>query len=124
MTGEAFQKNEKDSQIKEISEINLNKHCWLVSLFKNSSPSEIPIEILTAQDEVENESLQKLCYEMDQMYIEQEFEIEAEHQDLIIVGGNDEEEMVTLELIPENEDQRLPKKPQVQSCITQFFKLF
>ena len=30
--------------------------------------------------------------------------------------------MVTLELIPENEDQRLPKKPQVQSCITQFFK--
>ena len=26
----------------------------------------------------------------------------------IIVGGNDEEEMVTLELIPENEDQKLP----------------
>ena len=56
---------------------------------------------------------------MDQMYIEQEFEIEAEHQNLVIVGGNDEEEMVTLELIPENEDQLLPKKPQVQSCITQ-----
>ena len=31
-------------------------------------------------------SVEKLCYEMDQMYIEQEFEIEAEHQDLIIVG--------------------------------------
>ena len=59
---------------------------------------------------------------MDQMYIEKVFEIEAEHQDFIIVGGNDEEEMVTLELIPENEDQRLPEKPQVQSCITQFFK--
>ena len=67
--------------------------------------SELSLEILTAHDEVENESLQKLCYEMDQMYNEQEFEIEAEHQDLIIVGQNDEEEMVTLELIPENEDQ-------------------
>ena len=50
---------------------------------------------------------------MDQIYVEQEFEIEAEYQDLIIVCENDEEEMVTLELIPENEDQRLPKKPQV-----------
>ena len=46
---------------------------------------------------------------MDQMYIEKVFEIEAEHQDFIIVGGNDEEEMVTLELIPEKEDQQLPK---------------
>ena len=55
---------------------------------------------------------------MDQMYIEQDFGIEAEQQDLIIVGGNDEEEMVTLELIPKNEDQKLPKKPQIQSCIT------
>ena len=46
-----------------------------------------------------------------------EFEFElAEH--LIIVGGNDEEEMSweeeNLELIPENQDQRLLKKPQVQ----------
>ena len=73
-------------------------------------------------DDVESENLQKLCYEMDQMYIEQDFGIEAEQQDLIIVGGNDEEEMVTLELIPKNEDQKLPKKPQIQSCITQFFK--
>ena len=39
---------------------------------------------------------------MDQMYIEQDFEIEAEHQDLVIVGRNDEEEMITLELIPAN----------------------
>ena len=30
--------------------------------------------------------------------------------------------MVTLELIPENEDQKLPKKPQIQSCIAKFFK--
>ena len=43
---------------------------------------------------------------MDQMYIKQDFGIEAEQQDLIIVGGNDEEEMVTLELIPENEDHK------------------
>ena len=72
------------------------QNCWQVSLFKNSSPSEIPIVILTAHDEVESENLQKLCYEMDQMYIEQDFGIEAEQQDLIIVGGNDEEEMVIL----------------------------
>ena len=51
-------------------------------------------------DEVESENLQKLCYEMDHMYIEQDFRIEAEQQDLIIVGGNDEEEMVTLEFSP------------------------
>ena len=60
---------------------------------------------------------------MDQMYIEQDFGIEAEQQDLIIVGGNDEEEMVTLELISETEDQKLPRKPQIQSGITQFFKI-
>ena len=36
--------------------------------------------------------------------------------------GNNEEEMVTLKLIPENEDHQLSKKPQFQSCITQFFK--
>ena len=30
--------------------------------------------------------------------------------------------MVTLELIPENEDQKLPKKPQIQSCIPIFQK--
>ena len=41
---------------------------------------------------------------------------------MIIVPKNDEEEMVTLELIPKNEDQKLPNKPQIQSCITQFFK--
>ena len=39
-----------------------------------------PNEIVTAKQEVENESLQKLCYDMYQMYIEQNFEIEAEHQ--------------------------------------------
>ena len=46
---------------------------------------------------------------MDHMYIEQNFQTEAEHEDLIIVGGNDEEEMVTLELISENEGQQLLK---------------
>ena len=46
----------------------------------------------------------------------------------IILGGNDKEEIVTLELInevevTENEDHKPPKKPQIQSCITQFFKI-
>ena len=50
-------------------------------------------------------------HEMDQMYIEQDFEIEAEHQDLINVGVNDENEMVTRDLIPENKDQQLQKNP-------------
>ena len=90
-----IQKIDKLTEIIYQTQPKVGQHCWQVSLFKNSSSSEIPIEILTAHDEVENESLQKLCYEMDQMYIEQEFEIEAEHQDLIIVGGNDEEKMVT-----------------------------
>ena len=39
-----------------------------------------------------------------------------------LVGENDEDEMVTLEFIPEIEEQKLPEKPQIQSCITQFFK--
>ena len=30
--------------------------------------------------------------------------------------------MVTLEKIPENEDQELPKKPEIQSEITNFFQ--
>ena len=45
--------------------------------------------------EVESESLQKLCYEIDQMYIEQDFSFETETRDLILVGENDEDEMVT-----------------------------
>ena len=98
--------------------------------FKNSSLSEIPNEILTAEKEIESENLQKLCNEMDQMFIEQDFSFEAEAQDLILVGENDEDEMVTLEFIPESEEQKspeieerkLPEKPQIQSCITQFFK--
>ena len=32
------------------------------------------------------------------------------------------DEMVTLEFIPEIGEQKLPEKPQIQSCITQFFK--
>ena len=63
---------------------------------------------------------------MDQMYIEQDFSFEAEAQNLILVGENDEDEMVTLEFIPESEEQKspeieerkLPEKPQIQSCIT------
>ena len=106
------------------------QNCWQVSLLKNSSLTEIPHEILTAEKEIESENLQKLCYEMDQMYIEQDFSFEAEAQDLILVGENDEDEMVTLEFIPESEEQKspemeerkLPEKPQIQSCITQFFK--
>ena len=43
-----------------------------------SADSALPNEIVTAQQEVENESLKKLCNEMDQKYIELDFEIEAE----------------------------------------------
>ena len=103
-----IRKIDKLTEIIYLMQPKVRQHCCQVSLFKNSSPSEIPIEILTAHDEVESQNLQKLCYEIDQMYIEQDFGIEAEQQDLIIVGGNDEEEMVTLELKPENEDQKLP----------------
>ena len=37
------------------------------------------------QNKIENERPKKLCYQMDQMYIEQNFETEAVHEDLIIV---------------------------------------
>ena len=85
------------------------QNCWQISLFKNSSLSEIPHEILTAEKEIESENLQKLCYEMDQMYIEQDFSFEAEAQGLILVGENDEDEMVTLEIIPKSEEQKSPE---------------
>ena len=70
---------------------------------------------MTAEKEIESENLQKLCNEMDQMFIEQDFFFEAEAQDLIIVGENDEDGMVTLEFIPEKEDRELPKKPRIPS---------
>ena len=56
------------------------------------------------------------------MYIEQDFSFEAEAQDLIIVGENEEDEMVTIDCIPEIQELKLPEKPQIQSCIAQFFK--
>ena len=40
----------------------------------------------------------------------------------IIVGGNDEEEMVTLELILENEDQKLPKNLKFSLALHNFSK--
>ena len=39
----------------------VGQHCWQVSLFKNSSLSEIPNEIVAAEKEVDSESLQNLC---------------------------------------------------------------
>ena len=47
---------------------------------------------------------------------------EKKLQDLILVGENDEDNMITLDFIPEIEEQKLPEKPQIQSCITKFFK--
>ena len=41
---------------------------------------------------------------MNQMFIKQDFSFEAEAQNLILVGENDEDEMVTLEFIPESEE--------------------
>ena len=125
-----IQKFDKLTEIIYQMRPEVGQHCMQVSLFKNSSLSEIPNEIFTAEKEIERENLQKLCYEMDQMFIEQDFSFEAEAQDLILVGENDEDEMVTLEFIPESEEQKspeieerkLPEKPQIQSCITQFFK--
>ena len=50
------------------------------------------------------------------MYIEQDFSFETETQDLILVGENDEDEMVTLEFIPESEEQ---KSPEIEDTIFQ-----
>ena len=121
-----IQKIDKLTEIIYQMRPEVGQHCWQVSLFKNSSLSEMPNEIVAAEKEVESESLQKLCYEIDQMYIEQDFSFETETRDLILVGENDEDEMVTLEFIPESEEQKspeieerkLPEKPQIQSCIT------
>jgi len=115
-----IEKIEKMTDVIYQMRLEVGQHCWQVSLFKNLTQSEIPNEIVTARKEVENENKQKLCYEMDQMYIEEDFGIEANTQELAPCE-NDEEEMVTLELIPENKGQKLPKKPLIQSCITNFF---
>ena len=64
---------------------------------------------MTAEKEIESENLQKLFYEMDQMYIEQDFSFEAEAQGLILVGENDEDEMVTLGIIPKSEERKSPE---------------
>ena len=40
-----------------------------------------------------------------------------------IDGGNDEEEIVTLELIPKNEDQKLPKNLKFSPALHNFSKI-
>ena len=57
----------------------------------------------------------------DQILVFSKADLELERK-RIKNGANDEDEMVTLEFIPKFGGQKLPEKPQVQSCITQFFK--
>ena len=50
------------------------------------------------------------------------YRIEAEPQDLIIVGGNDEKENITLALIPVKEDQELLKKALISVMSYRIFQ--
>ena len=64
--------------------------------------------------------LKKIIYETDQIYIEQDFGIEARLHDLIIVGRNDNDKMVTLESISEKKDKELPKSLKFSPVLHNF----
>ena len=38
----------------------------------------------------------------------------------LVTGSEQEEEVITLVLVPENQEHKLPKNPQIQSLITTF----
>ena len=97
----------------------VRQHCWRATLFEKSTQSEVPNEIISAEKETENETVQKLCYEMDQMFIEEDFGTEDDVQELVTCSEQDEE-LITLELVPEDQEHKLPEKPQIQTSITSF----
>ena len=68
-----------------------------------------------------NENLQKLCYEMDQMFVEQDFGNEDDVQELITDSEQDKK-LIILVLICGNQKHKLPKTPQKQSSITTLIK--
>ena len=81
---------ENDANKKKRVRLSVEEKIWILNHRKENP--------LISQNKI---ALQKLCYEMDQMYIEEDFSFEAEAQDLILVGESHEDEMVTLEFIPE-----------------------
>ena len=116
------QKIEKIEKVTELiygmrPEVGL--YCWNATLTEKTTDSESPIEISAAQNELKNETLQKICHGIDQMYIEQEFDTESEDE-RSAEAVEEAEEMVTLVLIPDTEDDR-QGKPQIQSSIKNYF---
>ena len=50
----------------------VGRHFWRATLFEKSTQSEFSNEIISAENEIENENVRKLCYEMDRMFIEED----------------------------------------------------
>ena len=80
-------------------------YCWNATLTEKTNDSESPIEISSARNELKNETLQKICHEIDQMYIEQDFDTESDNERSAEAVG-EAEEMVTLVLKPDTEENR------------------
>ena len=81
----------------------VGQHCWRATLFQQSTQSEVIKEIFSEENETENETVRKLCYEMNKLFIEEDFGTEDDVQEL--VTGSEK----TRALIPENQEQKLPK---------------
>ena len=96
----------------QITEIVANlrpevgQHCWRVTLFTEKEPLETPQEIVVSTKEVEEESLQKVVYGLDQMYIEENW------------SEDDSDDMI--ELIP-NPECEILKEPKIQQKMTNYF---
>ena len=88
-------------------------YCWKATLTEKATDSESPIEISSAQNELKNETLQKICLGIDQMYIEQDFDTESD-------DARSAEEIVTLVSVPDADENR-QEKPQIQSSIKNYF---
>ena len=114
----------KIEKIEKLSEIiygmrpEVGQYCWNATLSEKKINAESPLEISSAQNELENENVQKICLGLDQMYIEQEFDSEDDEKSAEAI--EEAEEMVTLVLVPEEEENQ-PEKRKIQSKLTNYF---
>ena len=113
------QKIEKVTELIYGMRPEVGLYCWKATLTEKATDSESPIEISSAQNELKNETLQKICLGIDQMYIEQDFDTESD--DARSAEAIEEaEEIVTLVSVPDADENR-QEKPQIQSSIKNYF---
>ena len=116
-----FKKIEKLAEIVYSMRPEIGKYCWDKTIFRDEKELDVPEEMIESNVEFQEEIVQKLTYEVDQMFIEEGMESEE-------VEGNEEVEYFELVPVPDQvpdfvEVSRFhtPPKKKVQTRITSFF---